>query len=868
MPTYSGSQLRTIALPIGGIGTGCVSLSGNGALVDWEIFHRPNKGCLLPNTFFSIWTRNAGGKTDARVLQTLPDLPLIGEVVGHDFYGFGHGVRRETGLGLRHMRSNTFRGEYPFAWVVFEEPRVPVRVSLMAYNPFIPLNVEDSGLPVAIVEFTLSNSTDGVVDVSLAANLFNAVGYRGYGTFTRIEQAVFKGTGNQNTNQFVQTDSVSALLMASDHYTPDAPYGGTMALATPWRDISHQTAWVRGSWFDTLQAFWDEFSTSGRLADRIYSEPSSENSSDTGSIVLHVRLEPAETVRLPVYIGWHFPNFIKYWKTADQPADQLISWRVPYAARFKDALAVVDYVARAEPRLREESVRFHDALFGSTLPDAVIDALSSQLSTLKTNTVTLLHDGSFYGFEGVHSTAGSCEGSCEHVWNYAITHAYLFPALERSMRWNDYYYNQFDNGRMSFRLALPLGAPRIDWHPAADGQMGGIMQVYRDWKLSGDNDWLHRLWPYVRRSLEYAWKYWDYNCDGVMEGLQHNTYDVEFYGPNSMMQSWYVGALRCGAEMADAVGDMEAAVQYRSLAEAGARWTDAHLFNGEYYEQQINPSAVRYSPVSTDVSLGVQREGDPKYQYGGGCLSDQLVGAWMARVCGLGDLFDSAHTRTTLESIVRYNFRQSLEDHDNAQRIYALADEPGLLLCSWPRGNRPDLPFVYSDEVWTGIEYHVAAHLIYIGRTDDALRIVEGVRSRYTGERRNPWNELECGSHYARALSSWSLLLAYSGFECDLARGHIGFSPAQTQGEFRCFWSTGTGWGEYRQSDDGASLRCLYGHLTLQTWRVGRTVTGAARDGASLDAAFELADGSTLIRFNERLALQAGDVVAALAEGR
>lgn len=863
MPIYRGTQRRTLAFPLGGIGTGCVSLGGNGSLVDWEIFHRPNKGCLLPNTFFSLWTRTADGKIDARVLQSLPDMPLIGNMIGHNFTGFGFGVERETGMGLRHLRSNAFRGEYPFAWIDYDDPRLPVEISLMAYNPFIPLNVDDSGLPVAIFEFTVTNSSEEPVEVSLAANLFNAVGYRGFGAFTYIEHGEYKGTGDQNVNRFVRQGDLSAILMSSETYAPDEPFGGTMALSTTWPDITYQTAWLRGAWFDTLQIFWDEFSSTGRLTDRTYTEPSPKNSSDTGSLALHVWLQAGQTVRLPVYMTWHFPNFIKYWDTSYAPAINPHIWTVPYARRFADALAVAEYAAAEEPRLREETELFHQTLYGSTLPESVLDAVTSQISTLKTNTVTLLADGSFYGWEGQHSTAGSCEGSCEHVWNYAITHAYLFPELERSMRHNDYVYSQFEDGRMAFRLSLPLGSRQFNFHPAADGQMGGIMQTYRDWKLSGDTEWLRNLWPYVRKSLEYAWKFWDYNQDGVMEGLQHNTYDIEFYGPNTMMQSWYLGALRCGAEMAEAVSDHEAALTYRKLADAGQHWTDEQLFNGEYYEQQIDLEAIHHSPMSTDISLGGQREGNPKYQYGSGCLSDQLVGAWLARVCGLGPLFDADHTRTTLDSIYRYNFKPSLEDHDNAQRIYALGDEAGLVLCTWPRGSRPDLPFVYSDEVWTGIEYQVAAHLIYEGLADEALPIVDGVRARYTGERRNPWNELECGSHYVRALSSWSLLLAYSGFECDMTVGHIGFNPVIHRDSFRCFWSTGTGWGEYEQTDDEAILRVLYGHLPLQSWRIGSAAITASLNDSRLAADIESKDDGARIRFTAPLDLQPGDVLTA-----
>ncbi|HVO43417.1 MAG TPA: GH116 family glycosyl-hydrolase [Aggregatilineales bacterium] len=862
--TYTDRRLDCIAFPIGGIGTGCFSLSGRGALVDWEIFHRPNKLSLLPNTFFSIWTRASDGSTDARLLQSWPAPPYMGEIGGQNFYGFGYGVRRESGGGLRHLHRATFRGEYPFAWIEFEDPSLPVNVSLMAYNPFIPLNVEDSALPVGLFEITVTNPGSAPVDVSVAANLYNAIGYRGHGPFSYIEHGEMKGTGRQNVNCFVQSDETTAIFMKSEYYTDAVPYGGSMALATTWKDVTHQTAWLRGAWYDTLQAFWDEFSSTGRLQDRQYDEPTEPNVSDTGSLALHAQLAPGERAVMPVIISWYFPNFIKYWQDSYVPAEKPLTWRVPYAQRFADALDVTRYVVRNQTRLRQETEKFHQALFNSTLPGTVIDAISSQMSILKSPTVTLLEDGSFYGWEGVHTEAGSCEGSCDHVWNYALTHAYLFPSLQRSMRANDLRYNMFDDGRLCFRLQLPLGARPLNFHPAADGQMGGIMQLYRDWKFSGDMDWLRSLWPLARRALEYAWLYWDYNRDGVIEGLQHNTYDIEFYGPNSMMGSWYVGALRCAAEMAEALGEGDAAAEYARLAARGAAWMDANLFNGEYYEQHVDPEASRHSPIDTSASMGGQRADNPKYQYGSGCLSDQVIGAWMAHVCGIAPILDEQHVRQTLRSIFNYNFRPTLLTHNNAQRIYALGDEAGLLLCTWPRGGRPDLPFVYCDEVWSGIEYQVAGHLIYEGMVDEGLTIVKGLRARYDGERRNPWNEMECGSHYARSLASWTLLLALSGFSCDLTVGYIGFKPAISERPFRCFWSTGTGWGVHEHDADHITLRCDYGQQIVKTLRLGGAeIRSLTVNNTPVRAQFTSDSGDILIKLESPVTLRAGDELSA-----
>jgi len=269
----------------------------------------------------------------------------------------------------------------------------------------------------------------------------------------------------------------------------------------------------------------------------------------------------------------------------------------------------------------------------------VLDAVSSQASILHSPTVLRLPDGTFYGFEGCHATSGCCEGSCTHVWNYAQTVAFLFPALERSLRDADYTYNLKDDGYMGFRLQLPLGSPPASFHPAADGQIGGALKVYRDWHLSGDDAWLRRLWPKVKKALEYAWVHWDADRDGVMEGIQHNTYDIEFHGPNTMMGSFYLGALRAGEEMARYLGDMAAAEHYRAVYESGRARMEVLLFNGEYYRQLVDQ----------DPAL--------KYQYGEGCLSDQMIGQWFAHLVGLGYLFEPEHVRSAIAAVFRHNWR-------------------------------------------------------------------------------------------------------------------------------------------------------------------------------------------------------------------
>ncbi|MDH7511328.1 MAG: GH116 family glycosyl hydrolase [Clostridiales bacterium] len=770
---FEGLELREVAFPLGGIGTGTVSLGGRGNLRDWEIFNRPGKGVNLPFTFFALYFEPEGGKSLVRVLEGPLTPPFTN----------GHGINRGEVPGLPRMEKARFLGEYPFAWVSFEDSKIPLEIVLEAFSPFIPLKPEDSGIPAVILRYRIKNLTRQRVKLTVVGSIMNPVGFDGEGDLTSVNSEKF----GQNLNQVRRSALLSGLFMSSKKAEPSSPVFGTLALATTWKDITYVSHWERGAWWDDLQMFWDDFSKDGRLRDLDEETPSPDKRTDIGSLGLLASLGPFEEVSLPFILSWNFPNVLNTFDIVREQRGGLL--RNLYAGRFSDAWASASYLVENLDRLEKETRLFHDLFFSTTLPPYVLDAVSSQASTIRTTTCLWLEGGKFFGFEGCNARAGCCPLNCTHVWNYAQSLAFLFPSLERSMRETDFLHQVQPDGAMIFRTSLPLGSG-VFWKfkPAADGQMGRIISLYRDWQISGDDEFLKRLWPQAKKALEYAWTSWDKDKDGIMEGEQHNTYDIEFYGPNSMMSGFYLGALLAGSKMAERVGDKNAVRMYQEIFEKGRKRQDELLWNGEYYVQKY------------------ERAMEEKYQYGEGCLSDQVLGQWLAMVAGLGRFLPEVRVRSALQSVFRHNFRTSFRDYSNCQRTYALGDEKGLLLCSWPKGGRPPLPFVYSDEVWTGIEYQVASHLIYEGLLEEGLTIVKAVRERHDGWRRNPWDEVECGHHYARAMSSWALLPALSGCSYSGVDMTLGFSPMLYPEDFRTFWISGAGWGDYYQKGTDRKL--------------------------------------------------------------
>ncbi len=840
--TFEGPALREVAFPLGGIGTGMVSLGGRGNLRDWEIFNRPGKGVNLPFTFFALYCEPQGGAKTVRVLEGPLQPPFT----------TGFGFKREAVPGFPRLAKSRFRGEYPFAAVELSDPALPLEITLEAFNPLVPLDPEASGIPGAVLRFRVRNKGSVPVRITIAGSLANPVGYDGVGALGSIDHEKFGG----NVNALRREGKLQGLFMSSTKPKAGDPGFGTVALATTWPDVTYLTHWVRGDWWDDLQIFWDDFADDGRLKDPGDVSPSPDKRTDIGTLGLVASIEPGGEAVLPFTLAWHFPNVLNYFDIVASQRGKIL--RNHYAERYADAWAAATRLAADLPGLEKSSRLFRDAFFDSTLPPYILDAVSSQASIIRTPTCLWLEGGQFFGFEGCGDQGGCCPLNCAHVWNYEQSLAFLFPTLEQSMRRTDFLTNVRPDGGMVFRTSLPLGSGVLwDFKPAADGQMGRIISLYRDWQITGDTAFLKAVWPQAKKALEYAWTVWDADRDGLMEGEQHNTYDIEFYGPNSMMGSFYLGALLAGSKLADAVGDKAAARTYLDLYEKGRLAYDRLLWNGEYYVQ-------KYDQVM-----------EKKYQYGEGCLSDQLLGQWLGMVAGLGRYLPADRLQSALRSIYRHNFLPDFRNFSNPQRTYALGDEKGLLLCSWPRGGRPPLPFVYSDEVWTGIEYQVAAHLIVEGLLEEGLSVVKAVRDRYDGERRNPWDEVECGHHYARAMSSWGVLLALAGFSYSAPAGSMGFDPRLGTDDFKSFWSTGSGWGSFAQKASERSLSLDLdlgaGDLALREFSfrlpaslAGRKVAGvkAASGGKTLKASFKQTGDTVRVRFAAAASLAAGGGLA------
>jgi uncharacterized protein (DUF608 family) len=814
--SYTGEHLNHVAFPLGGIGAGTICLEGTGALSHISLRGQPDV-LNEPLIFAALCVK--GQANVARVLEGPVPPWKVYFPWGKAFGGSGSGGPQKS-YGLPRCRSAEFTARFPFGTVKLVEPLFPLETEVTGWSPFTPGDADASSLPVAGLEYRFRNTGNRTVEAvfSFHARNFMAI------------SPVWPAPGSSG-GEVLAAPRGFVLSQAATEDNPAAEGAFSATVDDP--AVKVNCVLFRGGWFDPLTMVWKSI----RAGAAIESEPVQDGPpSPGGSLYVPFRLEPGEEKTIRLRLAWYVPcSSVRAGADLAGEADcsggncgcttsaGLPAHRPWYAGAFDGIAAITDYWRTHYEDLRARSAAFSDCFYDTTLPPEVVEAVAANLAILKTPTVQRQPDGRLWCWEGCHDEAGCCHGSCTHVWNYAQALPHLFPELERSLRHTEFNESQDVSGHQAFRSSLPIRPAAHDFHAAADGQLGGIMKVFREWRISGDTEWLRALWPAVKQSLDYCIETWDPDGKGALFEPHHNTYDIEFWGPDGMCTSFYLGALRAAVSMGEALGDP--VPLYEELLARGRAFMESELWDGEYFIQKIQWQGLRAGdPVAaatmmtnyTPEALEILRREGPKYQYGAGCLSDGVLGAWLAAVCGVGEFLDRSKLESHLLAVHRYNLEHDLSNHANPQRpTYALGDEGGLLLATWPKGGELSLPFVYSDEVWTGIEYQVAAHLMLLAHVEEGLEIVRTLRDRYDGRVRNPFDEYECGHWYARAMASYALLQGLTGARYDAVEKTLAIRPS-IQGDFRAFLCTATGYGTVGVRDGKPFVEVKHGFIPYE----------------------------------------------------
>lgn len=804
-------------MPLGGIGTGNLAICADGGLRQWQLQNVGNHRGSLPYTFFALrvstWEPPAN---ELFVLQAPPaDGPATPLVNDDHVPAWQRELRHEYGG----PSSTTFRGLYPFAHVDYHG--LPVEVGLEAFNPLIPLDVEDSSLPAALFTFTITNPGPLPAQVWLAAAVQNPVGHDGASPVEGVRAAGYGG----NTNRVRRSHGWTSLVMDNVAVDPAAPGAGQTVLAVDAADAAALPQWTRPEEFmgflagravyadaeKVRHAGWPaDYQASGPLAAH---GPSAPGETWNGGVVAPMVLQSGESRKIRISLSWYFPNryanFVQFGPPNPQWGPTRFWLGNAYATRFADALDVSAYVREQWDDLRDTSLCWVDTLNDSSLSQTAVEHLAAQAAILRGPTCFRAADGAFYGFEGVLGAStvmwsgdvgGSCPLNCTHVWNYAQAAARLFPSLERSMRDTEFQVMQAPEGYLPHRVIvptylrqlwdLPIGGPV---EPALDGMLGAILKTYREVRHGAP---LEPYWPGIQRLLAHIRGKWDPSGTGVLRGIQPSTHDIDLCGLNPFMGTLWLAALRAAEEMALLSGSHDLAAELREVFTRGSARYDEALFNGSYFVQ-------------------VLEEGDSaEFQWLEGCLADQLIGQWWAHQLGLGYVLPREHVVPALRAIVEHNLRKGFRDFEHPYRVFADEDDTGLLMCTWPGGGRPAVPTRYCDEVWTGSEYQVAAHCLWEGLEAEGQAILDGLWARYDGRRRNPYNEIECGDHYARAMAGWSVVDALAGVTYDAVTGRLTVA-ARGHGQWPLLLPTG--WGTLIRDASGVRVVCARGELKIGT---------------------------------------------------
>ncbi len=905
---YRDEERETIGMPCGGVCAGQLYVRGDGTLAKWWIAN--NAHATAP-----YWLPMEDPDAEYKVHTTLGDHRIAYRTYRPESYinqGFvvcvtpAGGESQERTLDHAGFDDIRFIGEYPIATIEYcdkEASDWPVDVTGEVFSPFIPLNARDSANPATILQYTVRNTSDTMVDVTVAGWLQNAVCqdlrgthdglsrnsikkdasmtslYMGlvrrtagqaivfedfeggtYGTWTvqgeafgetpvtgtlpnQQTQAGWKGryfvnsylggndrlqgrmrsrgfviekpfitfligggnhdgktcvnlvvdgevvrtaTGTRNTELQPKFWGVASLIgkeayleivdsesggwghITLDHVCladrlPDVPMAqahlGNMTLTSLDPAASATASW------GSKEEFLEDLRTDGKLTGQPLAESHLPDEL-CGALASRFSLAPGQSRTATFLLTWYFPN-------RPGVGNMYRNW-------FKSSLDVAEYVAREFERLGHDTRLFRDTYHDTTLPYWFINRISMPVSCLATETCQWWANGRFYAWEGV----ACCAGTCNHVWHYDQALGRLFPELQRSVIEMQHLdprtgYDE-QTGRINMR-----GEFSRDWW-AADGQAGCILMAFRQHQYSPDNTFLENNWRRIRKAIEFMIRQ-DDNEDGMLEGIQHNTYDINFYGANSMIGSLYHAVLLAGEQMAAAMHDEAFARECRRIYESGRTYTVEKLFDGEYFVQLVDHGR------------------HPQDQYGNGCLADQLLGQTWAHWLGLGYLYPREQVHSALASVFKYNWASDVGPQKKAHQpeiYFAMPGEAGLFLCTWPKskhmgGGRDSVR--YRNTVWTGIEFQVASGMIYEGLVKEGLAIVRGLDDRYDGVKHNPWNHILCGDHYARAMASWGCLLAASGYAYDGPAGMIGFAPRLAPEDFKAFFSGAEGWGSLVQ---------------------------------------------------------------------
>lgn len=780
--TKAKNELRYIGMPAGGLHSGTVYLGGDGRLWLWQVFNDPREG-VDPKTVLwndgvqEVKVRNRDGASYVE-----PAIAANKRVLDQ---GFALHVQAGGQSWIRELREEdwedvSFESTYPVATIRFRQPGFPVSVEMKAGAIFIPLDADNSALPATVYDISVTNESGEPVTVSLAGWLENGA-----------RKVSAKDGEGQRRNVAYQTAHYTGVFSSFEATAPGnrrADDGSTAIGLLGRKGIVQTNA---KPWPVNAALFSDKNDAAA------VGEPASKL---LGSVATEAEtLAPGASAKAQYVLSWHF----------NQPLEKLgakmkdISGGFLYAKKFADAGAVGSYAAEHFTRLWGNTLLWTRTWYDGTLPHWFLERTFLNIGTLATANTYRFASGRFWGWEGVNA----CEGTCTHVWQYAQAMGRIFPSLESDTRQRtDLGIAMQEDGGIIFR-------GEFEHRPAIDGQAGTILRIYREHQMRPDATWLRHNWPQVKKAVMFMLAQ-DKNGDGMTDTPMENTLDAIWEGEIAWIVGLCIAAARAAQHMAEETGDRAFAKICKDYADKGGRNMADQLFNGEYFIHR------------PDAEQGRKKLGSYNT-----CHIDQVYGQSWAFQVGLGRLWDKEKTLSALRALWKYNFTMDVGPYIKTHtggRPYAVEGEGGMVMNTNPHnearpyGDNVTWQLGYFHECMSGFEHQVASHMMAEGMTDEALVLTRVIHDRYHAAKRNPFNEIECSDHYARAMASYGTFITACGFGYHGPKGELSMAPRWNANDFKAPFTVAEGWGAYQQQEgpEGRvhTISIRYGSLRLQTF--------------------------------------------------
>lgn len=833
----SKNELKYIGMPVGGLHAGTVYIGGDGRLWLWQVYNDSydwtkegieSKVVLWNNGKEQVQIRPRDGS--AYIEPAIADNLRVLEQ-GFAISVNDRGKQHTKELRESHWDEVIFEPSYPVGKVTYSSADFPVNVVLTAYSPFIPLDADNSSLPMTSLHLEILNKTDQQLEVLISGWMENGVHKNRKDFDTVRKKASTRDLGGAKAIFFECRQVPDKAQEEGDH--------GSMAISC--QDPQAIACTQVKSW---------PVDPSGLIAGKEESE-TGFGELQVGSLSLRKTIAPGGNAQVSYAISWFFNHPHPQLKEKIKDA-QNGYW---YGTRFADACEVLKYYNEHATYLDTETRRWFATWNDSSLPHWFLDRTFVNIGTLATANTYRFATGRFWAWEGV----GSCAGTCTHVWQYGQAMGRIFPELERNLREVTDLGIAFkpDSGAITFRA-------EYEHRPAIDGQAGIILRFYRDHQMSKDNVFLTRNWEKLKKAIQFVIDQ-DKNGDGMTDTPMENTLDAVWEGEIAWIVGLCLAAVQAGAAMAQEMKDRTFEKQCIAYVEKGKVNMDKELFNGEYYIHRPDKTSGRQKLGSYNT-----------------CHIDQVYGqAWTFQT-GMPRINNREQTLAALKALWKYNFTMDVGPYIKTHlggRPYALAGDGGMVMNTnpgneeKPYGEHASWQLGYFNECMSGFEHQVAAHMMAEGMVDESLVLTRVINDRYNGAKRNPFNEIECSDHYARAMASYGTFLNACGYEYHGPKKYLSFSPKLSPERFKAAYTTATGWGSYEQvqQENGMETRLsvAYGSLHLRSFAVGWNVKkskgkiAAFLNGKPVTVSLlQGMPGKTAVSFRKELYMKQGDILS------